>query len=359
MTNLLTRSIDIILENQSSTGAYPASPNFVTYRYSWFRDGAFIAYAMDLAGQHESARRFHHWAATVINRRAAVVERAVYKAQQGKPLAKEDVLDTRYSLDGHAGDEEWPNFQLDGFGTWLWALEQHRQLAAKPLAQNLMLAADLVAGYLEALWQRPCYDCWEEFPDQVHIYTVATIYAGLRAHAALKEAKHSSLLAEIKRFARQEGASGGHFVKYVGSTHVDASLLGLAVPYALVTPSDPLIRATVEQIEIKLRKIGGVHRYSADTYYGGGAWTLLTAWLGWYYAESGDLDRALAALTWVEGQANDSGYLPEQVPDAMTKPDGLTAWRRRWGEIAAPLLWSHAKYIILYLAVQEKDISPK
>ncbi|MFO7662332.1 MAG: glycoside hydrolase, partial [Chloroflexota bacterium] len=61
---LWDRSIDIILENQSSSGAYLASPNFPTYHYSWFRDGAFIAYAMDIAGHHESAARFHEWAAT-------------------------------------------------------------------------------------------------------------------------------------------------------------------------------------------------------------------------------------------------------------------------------------------------------
>ena len=60
MTDLFQRSVEIILQNQSATGAYLASPNFDTYRYCWFRDGAFIAYAMNLAGEHESAQRFHN-----------------------------------------------------------------------------------------------------------------------------------------------------------------------------------------------------------------------------------------------------------------------------------------------------------
>ncbi len=68
MSDLFQRSIDIILSNQAPSGAYPASPTFPTYRYSWFRDGAFIAHAMDLVGEHESARRFHDWAVSTILR---------------------------------------------------------------------------------------------------------------------------------------------------------------------------------------------------------------------------------------------------------------------------------------------------
>ena len=59
MIDLYRRSIQIILENQSGSGAYIASPHFPTYHYCWFRDGAFCAYAMDLAGERESAARFH------------------------------------------------------------------------------------------------------------------------------------------------------------------------------------------------------------------------------------------------------------------------------------------------------------
>ncbi len=61
--NLVDRSIEIIYDGQSDTGAYLASPNFETYHYSWFRDGAFIAYAMDKVGESKSAERFHTWVA--------------------------------------------------------------------------------------------------------------------------------------------------------------------------------------------------------------------------------------------------------------------------------------------------------
>ena len=31
----------------------------------------------------------------------------------------------RFALDGSTVADDWPNFQIDGYGTWLWALGQH------------------------------------------------------------------------------------------------------------------------------------------------------------------------------------------------------------------------------------------
>ena len=150
MIDLYQHSIDVILRNQSDTGAYLASPNFPTYMYSWFRDGAFIAYAMDRVSKHESAARFHAWAAEMINLREAVVKRAVEKVTAGEVLNEEDVLHTRYTLEGGIGVEEWPNFQLDGFGTWLWGLTQHLHLSGLKISEPQQRAVQLLAEYLAA-----------------------------------------------------------------------------------------------------------------------------------------------------------------------------------------------------------------
>jgi GH15 family glucan-1,4-alpha-glucosidase len=355
MTGLFQRSIQIILQNQSPTGAYIASPNLAAYRYCWFRDGAFIAYAMDLVGEHESAYRFHGWSAAVINRRASTVRRAIASARRNEPLEQADILHTRYTVAGEAGDEDWPNFQLDGLGTWLWALEKHRRLSGKPLPDDWLQAANLAAAYLKVLWQHPCFDCWEEFPDKVHPHTVAAIFGGLQAHTSFGGANHELTLAAIKQFLFEKGVNHGHFVKYLGSEAVDASLVGLATPYRIVMPDDPVMRATVARIEATLRQEGGVHRYAADTYYGGGLWLLLAAWLGWYYAEIGDDDKALAAKKWVEDQADEQANLPEQIPTALNDPSFYQPWWERWGEIASPLLWSHAQYIILSMALSPQQ----
>jgi GH15 family glucan-1,4-alpha-glucosidase len=347
MSSLSERSVEIILRNQGSSGAYVASPNFPTYQYCWFRDGSFIAYAMDLAGQAGSAARFHAWAAGAIIARADLVRRAVQKARRGEPLTGLDILHTRYTLDGQeAPGEAWPNFQLDGFGTWLWALGEHARLDGGALPPACLLAAGLVADYLAALWTQPCYDCWEEFPDKMHAHTLAAIYGGLHAYSRLADTDLAPTLTAIRRFIFDHLRLDGRFVKYAGSTAVDASLLGLATPYRVVEPGHPIMRATVAQIEADLDCGGGLHRYAADTYYGGGEWVLLTAWLAWYYAELGDVAKAQVALAWVEAQADERGQLPEQVPGNLNDPSFLRPWQARWGAIASPLLWSHAEYLI-------------
>jgi GH15 family glucan-1,4-alpha-glucosidase len=351
MTDLYQRSIEIILANQHPSGAYVACPNFPTYRYCWFRDGSFVAYAMDLAGEHASATRFHAWAARAVNQRAGVIQRGLDKAARGLPLDENDVLHTRLTLEGEDGtQEEWANFQLDGFGTWLWALEQHQRLCGDPLPPEWLTAAGLTADYLAALWQRPCFDCWEEHPAQVHPHTLAAIYGGLKAFeklaAGVAPDHFRPTLAAIRAYIDQRFVLDGHFVKFSGAPAVDASLLGLALPYALVALDDPRMLATAAEIERSLLD-GGVHRYPTDTYYGGGAWILLTAWLGWYYAACGRLAEAEAVLKWIEAQADLQGNLPEQVPQALNDPTYYPQWVARWGPIATPLLWSHAKYIIL------------
>src|SRR5204863_3850 len=97
MIDLVTHSIDLIRMNQAPSGAYIASPTFATYHYCWFRDGTYIAYAMDLAGQRDSARSFYDWAATMIEQRTGAVERAITSAPSGQPAPK-DLLDTRRSF---------------------------------------------------------------------------------------------------------------------------------------------------------------------------------------------------------------------------------------------------------------------
>ncbi|HNP73179.1 MAG TPA: glycoside hydrolase family 15 protein [Kouleothrix sp.] len=349
MRDLYAHSIALIRAHQSDGGAYVASPTFATYNYCWFRDGTYIAYAMDLVGQHASARRFYDWAAAMVARRADAVERAIVAAPQGQP-APADLLDTRYTLDGAVGDDDWPNFQLDGFGTLLWGMRQHLALGDAALPEHWRTAADLLARYLGALWRLPCYDCWEEFGDKVHTATLAALYGGLNAAAALlDEPRHAQAAAEIKQFVLSSCVNGTSLSKFVGSTMVDASLVHVATPYRLLEPEDPLMRATIARIEAELRRNdGGVHRYADDSYYGGGEWLLLTAYLGWYYVECGATARARELLDWVERNASSAGDMPEQVAANLNHPEMLAAWNARWGTSASPLLWSHAAYLTLH-----------
>ena len=135
---------------------------------------------------------------------------------------------------------------------------------------------------------------------------------------------------------------------------MDASLIGMFVPYGVFAPDSAEAQTTIQRIEKDIHYTdGGVYRYLQDTYYGGGEWLLLTCWLGWYYAEKGDMQKARNLLRWVESQADENGWLAEQVQEHLLAPDYLQEWEERWGKIASPLLWSHAMYLILCDAVGE------
>jgi GH15 family glucan-1,4-alpha-glucosidase len=308
---------------------------------------------MDLVGENNSAAKFHDWAARVITSRSVLIRRAVSGKHQGSPPKAEDQLHTRYTLEGEDGTrEEWPNFQLDGLGTWLWSLNEHSQISGLAAEEDWLKAGKLVARYLEALWKTPCFDCWEEFPEDIHLYTLASIYGGLKAFSHLDGIDRSRILNEIMTFVELNGVNNGYLIKKIGSPTVDANLLGLAVPNKMIDSSDRRFEATLERLETLLVKGGGVHRYHADTYYGGGEWILLAGWLGWVYARCGKAERARQLLEWIEAQADEHGNLPEQVPATLNDPDYYQPWVDRWGAIASPLLWSHAKYIILKKELQ-------
>ena len=357
-------SLKVILGNQAANGAYPACPTMPDYQYSWFRDGAYIAYALTLDGeagsaqfngsmgaQWESAFRFHNWVAARVIERTDRLERAIAAAQRGETPHMRDVLNARYHLDGHEGPDEWPEFQLDGPGAWLWSLREYvERVGFKPLPNQWEAAIELAARYLAAMWTVPCYDCWEERGSEVHISTLAAIHAGLvAAEALLPELDFASTRADIRAFIEAHGLTPtGELAKSVGLDMVDANLLAVAVPFRLYAPDDPVMLKTVARIERELHATtGGVHRHLADVYYGGGAWVLLALHLAWYYVEAGDVARAREIVAWVETQADDQGYLPEQVISSMLAPDHYAPWVVERGEIANPLLWTHAEYLIL------------
>ncbi len=349
--NLHDASLDIIRAGQAPSGAYKASPTFFHYRYSWLRDGTWIAYGMDCAGQHASARAFYTWVGRTLEGQRERLEHLLHKLERNIMPADADYLPTRFTLEGDIGQDDWWDFQLDGYGTWLWGLVAHvEKTGDHDLWMALEPAVALTVRYLAPLWQSTNYDCWEEHREQLHVSTCAALYGGLSAVQRYSPALVPAGLPEsIRDFTLQTGiAPGGHFMKYLGNEAVDASLLWTAVPYGLVSVDDHCFSQTLEKIERDLyRPGGGIYRYAADVYYGGGEWILLTAWLAWVYVELGRISEARELMAWIGAQAMDGGALPEQVSDHLLHPDHFTEWEKRWGAVACPLLWSHGMYLIV------------
>jgi len=348
--NFAERSIEIIKENQHPGGAYVASPNFSNYKYCWLRDGAFIANAMDQVGEHESSKAFYHWVNETILRNQGKLLSLFAKEQLGEKLEPQDFLACRYTLEGLDTNDDWPNFQLDGYGTWLWGLSEHIKLTNNmQLLEQFKESIEGTIKYLSKFWRLPNSDCWEENADKVHPSTLACIYGGLAAiNQFLQRTDIEDLTAAIKEFLLKEAIFQKRFVKYLGSTSVDSSLLWLTVPFNVFSPDDPYIINTVKVIEERLLHEGGVHRFPEDTYYGGGEWLLLSSWLGWYYTEVGRLPEAKKQLAWVESQTDEEGLMPEQVLHHVNDPAYIAKWEAQWGLVAKPLIWSHAMYLVLF-----------
>jgi GH15 family glucan-1,4-alpha-glucosidase len=349
---LAHHSLAVIRAGQAASGAYVASPNFLVYRYCWLRDGAFIADAMSRAGEIASAEAFFGWCAGVLVERRPQVEKLLALRAAGEPIPTFDFLHTRYTLEGRESDAEWENFQLDGYGAWLWALDEHRKRHGRSI-EPFVAGAALSAAYVAVFWTHPSYDWWEENPEHRHTSTLAAMAAGLRAVAGWPEieqrlqASARDTAGDIELAIRSDAEMRGCCGKWLGSDEVDASLLAVATPFAVVAADDPVMVATVDAIEAELVHAGGVHRYALDTYYGGGEWLLLAALLGWHRARSGRTAEALAELEWVARHATPEGDLPEQVNDHLLAPETERMWLERWGPVATPLLWSHAMYLTL------------
>jgi GH15 family glucan-1,4-alpha-glucosidase len=345
---LVDRSVRVLLAGQSETGAFVASPGYATYRFAWLRDGSFCADALDRHGECEAAAAFHAWVCRTILAMRSTVERITVAA---RTAGVSSMLPTRFELDGRteSGEEDWPNFQLDGYGTWLWAFGEHVARRGHDLAEHERITVELVAGYVAAAGDRPCYDCWEESVDRRHASTLGASVAGLRAAArmldddSLREA--SAALSDIldRDFVRD-----GSFVKHDATDGVDASLLWLGLPFGVVKLDDPRFVRTAERVERELAvRDGGVRRYLGDTFYGGGEWVLLTAWSGWVHHAAGRPEAAYERLAWIEAQATPQLDLPEQVGVHPQDPGRVAEWVNRWGPVASPLLWSHAMYLTL------------
>jgi GH15 family glucan-1,4-alpha-glucosidase len=349
MQPLIAASVAGIMASQSPYGSFVASPDFGQYQFCWLRDGSFIAHALDGAGEHAAAARFHRWTGRALHAQRPAMEAAVVRgADSDLPFPP-----ARFTLDGAAVDDGWPNFQIDGYGVWLWSLREHVRRGGDPaLITELAEELQLTWRYIGATALDPCFDVWEEYGGDVHTSTLGCVQAGLLAAAdLLGEPRATQRAAEVGMTLAESAARLGRYPKSSGSAAVDASTLWLCSPLGLVAATDPVMTATIAAVEDELVLDGGIRRYPADSYYGGGAWPVLTASLGLCQLARGDTAAAGRSLAWIEAHVDAAGRLAEQFGGEHRDPQMYQEWVDRWGHPARDLLWSHAQYVVLGLAV--------
>jgi len=348
------QSVETILKNQRANGSIIASPDFAQYHFCWLRDASFSAYSLDRAGEHEASGRYHAWVNTAVAGIADVIDSVIEKRINGEELGPLDMPPARFALDGSTVVDDWPNFQIDGYGTWLWSLGEHLSRTGRTtVPAELRDSVDRVARYLSTFAFSTCYDVWEENGDAQHTSTLACVYAGLSSASRLLDDNTYGERADEVRSYLAEGASrNGFYIKSSTNGDVDASTLWLTKPFGAVADHDEYFGKTVALIEDRLTLGGGIRRYPADVYFGSGAWPVLTGSLGWYYASVGDIENAVRCQSWIASHFDEKGLLAEQYDGDKRDPEHYREWVARWGLPAQDLMWSHAMYIVLSLEIE-------
>lgn len=368
------------LMTNKETGATIAAPEFDPqylacggYGYCWGRDATFAAVALDEAGYEMEARKFYKFAAGV-------------QLQDGS-------WQQRYFTDGSAAPS-WGK-QIDQAGIILWGYWHHYRTTQNKgfLAEiwpSTVAGADYLAGCLEENGLPAAgMDLWEDEFSQ-NTYSSAATFGGLKAAAHLaaetgekEKAEFWSAAAERVRAGIKEhlwSADKNRFVRGINrrvsedayrqslqngekafsgtdriglyknywvarDTRLDAALLGLAFPFAVLRPDDPRMILTARAIEEELwnSTAGGVHRYAGDGYRGGNPWLITTFWLSIYHSMLGNKKRARELCLWCLKQVNHLLLMPEQADGSAGGP----SW-------VMPLSWSHAMYILAALALEGK-----
>ena len=354
---LFHESVSAILRNQSEEGAFIASPDFIQYHFCWLRDGSFSAFALDRAGEHDASARYHSWVNDAIGGISGIIDDVIDRMIQGETMDPTIMPPARFALDGTAVIDDWPNFQIDGYGTWLWSLGEHlRESGNREIPKELRSSVARAARYLATFAMSPCYDVWEENGSAVHTSTLASVFGGLTTAARmLDDIDLQSSADAVRERMKFDAERRGLYVKSSENEGVDASELWLLAPFGVVESDDVNYLKTVAAIEDRLTLNGGIRRYSSDVYFGSGAWPVLTASLGWHYVTIGNLDGAKSCLAWVASHFDAEGHLGEQFGGELRDRKHYDEWVERWGLPAKDLTWSYAMYVVLSIAIKEQE----
>lgn len=345
------------------------------YSYLWPRDGALVAYALDLAGHSNITRAFFELC--------------------GRIVTDEGYFLQKYNPDGTlaSGWHAWWDpftkqklvpIQEDETALVLWALWNHydefRDIEfARQLYHSLVTrAADFMVRFRDARTGLPLasWNLWED-RRAIHTFTCACVFGGLRAAARFAALFGDAAQAEVYESAASEVREGmrkflyreelGRFARSINvrgdgeleiDEGVDASLFGLFY-FGAFAPDDELVRETMRAVEERLwakTEIGGVARYEGDGYMRvtddltkapGNPWFICTLWLADYRIASArnleELERAVELLEWVVERALPSGVLAEQVDPLTGAPLSVS-----------PLTWSHATVVATVIAYLRK-----
>lgn len=342
-----------------------------TYSYVWPRDAAIIANTFDKAGYRDVSLRFFEFMASQLDPSGYLMHK----------FRTDGVLGSSWHPWIINGEAKLP-IQEDETATVIFMLwehyEKYKDIEFIESMYNTFIepVAEFMCEYIESVTGLPqaSFDLWEE-KYGTSTYTSASVYGALMASARFasllgKDEPSRTYQAIAERMQTAIGKvlfdeEQGIFVKHVlhtedGELEYDktldsSSLYGLLL-FKVFDIDDERIVRMVKAVEDRLQVHGnskGFVRYEGDAYYrmqdagSPNPWVICTLWIARYYIEKAeskkDLKRAMELLEWTASHATTGGVLAEQMhPDTREQLS------------TAPLVWSHAEFVLAVQAYLEK-----
>jgi GH15 family glucan-1,4-alpha-glucosidase len=370
MQTLYKRSLTTIRVHTDNRGAIIASSDTDmlhhgrdTYAYVWPRDAAIIAHALDMHGYVDAAKRFFSFM-------TARIEPAGYLMHKYR---SDGVLGSSWHPWIIEGKPELP-IQEDETALMIFMLWQH-YLIAKDVEYIESLyntfiepAANFLTEFITPEYGLPknSYDLWEE-KFGISTYTSCAVYGALQAATQFATLLGKEEPARTYSAVAQRLRSGilehlyddelGMFIKLIRvyddaepryDKVVDISSFYGPIFFGVLEVDDERMTRAFATIEARLRvhsESAGYVRYERDNYYTlqeagtPNPWVITTLWVAQYHimkaTSIAELQVAYEILEWTCGHATTGGVLSEQM-HPHTREHLSTA----------PLIWSHAEYVL-------------
>lgn len=329
------------------------------YAYCWPRDGALVLWPLIRIGYTEEPYRFFEFCRRVMHPNGYLMHK--FRADGG--------LGASWHPYVHEGGIVAPPIQEDETALVIFMLAQFYQeqkdarilrdfysSMVKPMANWMASYLDETAGL-----PRPSYDLWEE-KFLTSTFTVATVYAALKAAAELADVHNDNKSAVTWRSAADDIKEASHRYLYNKKRNcfykgllvkngqieydetIDASSIYGAFMFGLFPMDSAELRSSVDAFlhafPTAEKGIVAYPRYEYDNYRRvdpeskGNWWFITTLWMAQYSLAIGEQELAQSVLSWVLSVNLKTTVLAEQINPAN---QAVIA--------PSPLTWSHAEYL--------------
>jgi len=342
-----------------------------TYSYVWPRDASIIAHSLDVANYNDPAKQYFRFMTS--------------KLEAGGYLYH------KYRVDGMLGSS-WHPWIQDGVARlpiqedetaltllMLWKhyeIDKDIEFLEEMYNSFIEPAANFMVDYQEASLGLPdaSFDLWEE-KYGISTYTASAVYAALvaaahasqllgkenaaRTYEAVSQRMQSSIVKEL--FDDELGM----FIKHIKLNErgdaeydrtVDMSSFYGPIYFGVLDVDDERVTRAFATVNERLRVAGaseGYVRYEGDNYYtlqdagSPNPWVVTTLWVAQYHIMKAqsieELQGPYDMLKWTCSHATESGVLAEQMHP-----------HTRQHLSTAPLVWSHAEFVLAVHAYLDK-----